>query len=186
MKRPSGSFSVSKKWPSGHFFETCARSLVAALPAVPSRKETFPAESTKIAAQGHRPVYRPDGARRFSIGRLPTVNDCDGVLDFFDTLQRPSGRFFLWVGALRACLTALTSTKYEVNSLKSIDKTDFKPYHHWIPSERSGRREAAHDVYVSHDHVSACVHARAAPVGMMEAGAERACLCDTAVTCVRR
>ena len=62
----------------------------------------------------------------------------------------------------------------------------FMSYNRFHSKQRSDRREAAHDVYVSHDRVSPCVHARFACVDEMEERAERACLCYNAVECVHR
>ena len=52
-------FQRVKKVASGHFFEICARSLVAALPAVPSRKEAFPAEKHENRRAGASPRLPP-------------------------------------------------------------------------------------------------------------------------------
>ena len=66
-----------KKWPAATFLRyALGHWSLRSRPFLHGRK-LFLRKSTKIAAQGHRPVYRPDGARRFSICRLPTANDCD-------------------------------------------------------------------------------------------------------------
>ena len=78
--------SVSKKWPAATFLRYAPGHWSLRSRPFPPARKLFPRKSTKIAAQGHRPVYRPDGARRCSIGRLPTANDGDCVHAFFDTL----------------------------------------------------------------------------------------------------
>ena len=99
----------------------------------PHERKLFLRKSTKIAAQGHRPVYRPDGARRFSIGRLPTANDCDWVLVFFDSLAFPLwGR---WLSAARPDEVVHPELSYSTGALARFRGAGSMPF----PS-----RDAAH------------------------------------------